>query len=243
MLIKMKYIYGPVNSRRLGLSLGISLTPYKVCSFDCVYCQLGATTHKTSERKEYIKIIDILDEFKLWLANNSSKIKELNYITFSGAGEPTLNIGIGRLIREIRKITTVPIAILTNSAHLKDPALRHALINADLIVPSLDAVTQGIFEKIDRPAKDVKIKDVIEGLINLRKEFPGKIWLEVMLIKGINDDLRQIRKLKEVIDKIDPDIIQLNSPVRKTAFQDISAVDKHKLKKIREILGNKAEII
>lgn len=239
----MKYIYGPVNSRRLGLSLGISLTPYKVCSFDCIYCQLGRTTHKTTKRKEYSNIAEILDEFKLWLANNASKIKELNYITFSGAGEPTLNIKIGRLITQIKKIITVPIAILTNSCHLNDPQVRHSLINADLIVPSLDAVTQDIFEKIDRPAKGVKIEDIIDGLINLRKEFTGKIWLEVMLIKGINDDLRHIKKLKEVINKINPDKVQLNSPVRKTPQQDILALDKNKLKKIKEILGNKAEII
>ncbi len=239
----MKYIYGPVNSRRLGLSLGISLTPYKVCSFDCLYCQLGATTHKTTRRKEYVKISEVIDELKLWLANNRPKIKELKYITFSGAGEPTLNIKIGRLISQIKKITNVPIAVLTNSAHLSDPSVRRALLSADLIVPSLNAVTQDIFEKIDRPAKGIKIKDIIDGLIKLRKEFPGKIWLEVMLLKTINDDPRQFKKLKEVINKIDPDKVQLNSPVRRPPHQDVSCVDKHQLKKIKQILGAKAQIV
>lgn len=239
----MKYIYGPVNSRRLGLSLGISLTPYKICSFDCIYCQLGQTTHKTSQRREYIHIADILSEFKLWLANNSSKIKKLNYITFSGAGEPTSNIKIGRLIREIKRITNVPIAVLTNSSHLNDPLVRRSLVDADLIVPSLDAVTQSIFEKIDLPAKGIKIEDIINGLINLRKEFSGKIWIEIMLIKGVNDDLRHIKKLKGVIDRIHPDKIQLNSPVRSLPHQNVSAIDKRKLKRIRQILGNRAKIV
>ncbi len=239
----MKYIYGPVNSRRLGFSLGISLTPYKVCSFDCVYCQLGKTTEKTTERKEYIDIKEILEEFKSWLAASHVKIKELNYITFSGMGEPTLNTQIGKLILEIRRLSAVPIAVITNSCFLSDPLLRKELINADLIVPSLDAATQGIFEKIDRPGKNINIESIIDGLIKLRKEYSGKFWLEVMLVKGINDDLEHINKLKEIIGRINPDKIQLNSPVRVTAEIDIVSVDRNKLEKIKEILGDKCEII
>ncbi len=239
----MKYIYGPVNSRRLGFSLGVSLTPYKLCSFDCVYCQLGKTTEKTTERKEYIDIKEILEEFKLWLAANSVKIKELNYITFSGMGEPTLNTQIGRLILEIKNLAVVPIAVITNSCFLSDPLLRKELINADLIVPSLDAATQEIFEKIDRPEKNINIESIIKGLIDLRKEYSGQIWLEVMLVKGINDDFNYIDKLKEIIKKINPDKIQLNSPVRLTAEPDIVSVEREKLEKIKGILGSKCEIV
>jgi len=239
----MKYIYGPVKSRRLSLSLGITLTPYKICTFDCVYCQLGRTTVLTRERKEYISLGEILNELKLWLQNNSDAAKNLNYITLSGSGEPTLNIKIGQLISEIKKITPVPIAIITDSALLSDVALRQELLGADLIIPSLDAVTPEVFSKIDRPQQDIRIEGIIEGLVSLRKEFKGQIWLEVMLVKGINDDLRQIKKLKAVVDRINPHKVQLNSPVRMTSEPNILSVDKNKLEKIKGILGEKAEII
>jgi len=239
----MKYIYGPVKSRRIGLSLGLTLTPSKACSFNCVYCQLGPTRETTLERKEYIPIQEILEELKSWLANNNQKIAELNFITLSGSGEPTLNSGLGALIREIKKITHVAVAVITNSSLLKEPDVRSQLQQADLVVPSLDAVTQSVFEKVDRPHPGIKIEEIIDALITFRKEFRGKIWLEVMLASGINDDLRQIKKLKEAIDKINPDKIQVNSPVRTTAEPGIVPVEQKKLKKIKEILGDKCEIV
>lgn len=223
--------------------MGITLTPYKICSFNCVYCQLGETTERTIERKEYIPVQEIVNELKLWLENNSLEAKNLNYITFSGAGEPTLNIKIDQLATQIKKITAMPVAVITNASLLNDASVRRSLMLADLIVPSLDAVTAGVFEKIDRPHPDIKIEEIIHGLADLRKEFQGKIWLEVMLAKGINDNLTHIRKLKDIIDKINPDKIQLNSPVRTTAEKNILAVDRKKLEKIREILGEKCEII
>lgn len=239
----MRYIYGPVKSRRLGLSLGISLTPYKICSFNCVYCQLGKSIGTTSERREYIPIQEIINELKLWLQNNSQEAKALNYITLSGSGEPTLNIKIGEFIAEIKKITSVPVAVITNASLVNVAEVRYALLEADLIVPSLDAATPEIFEKVDRPVKDIKVEDIINGLKELKKEFKGKIWLEVMIVKGINDDLAHIRKLRDIIDKINPDKIQLNSPVRSTAEENILAVDKKRLEKFKEILGDKCEII
>ncbi|MBU3958291.1 MAG: radical SAM protein [Candidatus Omnitrophica bacterium] len=239
----MKYIYGPLNSRRLGLSLGITLVPHKTCSFDCVYCQLGKTREKTKERKEYIAIEEILNELRLWLQNNSPEAKKINYITLSGSGEPTLNIKIGQLITEIKRLTSLPVAVITNSSLLADSAIRREIGNADLIVPSLDAVTGDCFEKVDRPHSQIKIEDIIEGLVNLRKEFRGKIWLEVMLARGLNDDLRHIKRLKAVIDRVNPDKIHLNSPVRVTSEENISCVDNKKLNKIKEILGDKCQII
>ena len=253
----MKYIYGPVKSRRLGWSLGISLTPYKICSFNCVYCQLGNTGDLTRERKEYVGIEEVLEELRFCLENNSLEANKLNYITLSGSGEPTLNIKIGQLIPEIKKITAVPLAIITNSSLLNDASVRQALCSADLIVPSLDAVNPEVFKHINRPHPDIKIEDIMNGLVNLRREFGGEIWLEVMLVSGINDDLRQIKKLKEVIDKINPDKIQLNSPVRTsqravvwlpiakatTAEVGVFSVSRKKLEKIKEILGEKCEII
>jgi len=239
----MKYIYGPVKSRRLGLSLGITVTPCKVCSFDCVYCQLGKTTSRTPEIKEYIKAEEILQELSLWLKSNPEAPQALNYISFSGAGEPTLNNKVGELIATIKKITPVPVAVITNASLLSNPQVRRAIGSADLIIPSLDAATAEVFARINRPQESLKLHEIIQGLITLRKEFSRQIWLEVMLVRGINDDLRHIKKLKEIIDEINPQKIQLNSPVRSTAESDCPAVDKAKLERIREILGEKCEII
>lgn len=239
----MKHIYGPIRSRRLGFSLGISLTPRKVCSLDCVYCQLGKTTRRTIERKEYIKIEEILKEIKQWIKDNPEEIKKLNYITFSGFGEPTLNTKFGQLILEIKKTASVKVAVITNSTFISGALVRKELLNADLIVPSLDAIEQDIFEKVDLPAAGIKIESIIDGLIKLRKEYSGKIWLEVMFIKGINDDIGHIKKLKIAIDRINPDKIQINSPIRKTKEQKISSLEKEKLEEIKRIFGNKAEII
>ncbi len=239
----MRHIYGPVKSRRLGFSLGLSLTPYKVCSFDCVYCQLGSTTIKTVERKEYIAIREVLDELRLWLETNASSIASLNYITLSGSGEPTLNNKIGELIAEIKKMTPVAVAVITNASLLSDPVVRQEIMQADLIVPSLDAVTETVFAKIDQPNAGIKVEEIIESLVKLRQEYRGKIWLEVMLAAGVNDDLRQIKKIKEAIDRINPDKIQLNSPVRSATQLHLRVVSAAKLKKIKALLGEKCEII
>jgi GTPase len=239
----MKYIYGPVKSRRLGFSLGVTLTPYKICSFDCIYCQQGESAGTTAQRREYISIEEITNELKLWIQDNSQEVKNLDYITLSGSGEPTLNIKIEQLIAQIKQMAAVPIAVITNASLVNIASVRHSLLNADLIIPSLDAVTTEIFRKIDRPSGDISINDIINGLIELRKEFKGKFWLEIMLVKGINDDLPHIKSLKEAVDKINPDKIQLNSPVRSTAEDNILPVDKKKLEKFKEILGEKCEII
>ena len=239
----MKYIYGPVRSRRLGFSLGLTLTPYKICSFDCIYCQLGKTQELTQQRKEYLKVDEVIGDLKSWLMNNSEEAKKLNYITISGSGEPTLNSKIGEVILEIKNITTIPLAVITNASLLGNIQVRQALLKANLIVPSLDAVTLEVLKKVDRPKEDIRIEEIISGLINLRSEFRGQIWLEIMLVKGVNDSLGHMRRLKEVVDKINPHKIQLNSPVRTTTEPDILAVNKNKLGKIKNILGDKCEII
>jgi wyosine [tRNA(Phe)-imidazoG37] synthetase (radical SAM superfamily) len=240
---RMKYIYGPVQSRRLGLSLGVSLTPYKVCNFDCIYCQLGRTSEPAGERKEYIPIEDILNELRVWLQNNTQEAKVLDYITLSGSGEPTLNTGIGELISRIKEITSARVAVITNASLLNIREVRQALLGADLLVPSLDAVLPEIFRRLNRPHPKINLDEVIEGLLALRKEFPGKIWLEIMIVRGVNDDLAHIRKLKEIIERMNPDKIQINGPVRTTVEQEVFAADKRKLNKIKEILGEKCEII
>lgn len=239
----MKYIYGPVQSRRLGLSLGISLTPHKTCSFDCVYCQLGRTQETTVERREYVKAAELIQELSLWLANNPEPARELSYVTLSGSGEPTLNTAAAEFIAWVKKNTAKSVCVITNGSTLIDPEVRRALLSADIVVPSLDAAIEPAFKAVDRPHAGIKVEDVISGLIQFRREFRGKIWLEIMLIRGKNDGNDNIRRLVEVVEDIRPDKIQLNSPVRCTTEKDALPVEPKRLEKIREMFGDKAEIV
>lgn len=239
----MKYIYGPIKSRRLGLSLGLSLSPDKVCDLDCIYCQWGSVGTTVLERKQYASCQEIVQELKYWLANHPQQAKELKFATLSGLGEPTLNTCMGELIKQVKDITGLKIAVITNSTLLGDPQVRQGLLGADLIVPSLDAVDPELFKLIDRPHCGIKLNEIIDGLVALRKEFSGLIWLEIMLVSGLNDDPAHIAALKQVIERINPDKIQLNSPVRSTAEKNVFPVERTKLEKIKESLGDKAEIV
>src|SRR3989338_5888374 len=239
----MRYLYGPVHSRRLGLSLGITLTPHKVCPFDCIYCQLGKTIIKTRKRQSYIKSNEIISELKEFLRSPALKSAAVDYISISGFGEPTLHSNITHLIAEIKKLTLIPLALFSNAALFYDPKVRRDVLEVDLLLPSLDAVTQDVFEEIDRPAPGINIEDVIKGLVVLRKKFKSRIYLEIMLVKNINDSLEYSYKFKEVIDRIKPDKIQLNIPVRSTTESWVRPPDKERLLEIKHILGETCEII
>ncbi len=224
----MKYIFGPVISRRLGASLGIDLVPYKTCTFDCIYCECGRTTNTTIERKPYIKAEDILGELRDCLKN----VPELDYITLTGSGEPVLNSKIGFLIIEIKKVTKIPIAVLTNGSLLYFEDVRRELYNADLVIPSLDAAQQATFLKIDRPYKDLDINQIIQGLILFRKEFKGLLWLEIFFAKGINDRETEIDEMIKVAKRIKPDKIQLNTIDRPPAEDFARSLSNEELKNI-----------
>lgn len=235
----MSQIFGPVPSRRLGFSLGIDTVSHKTCSLDCIYCQVGRTTNKTVERKEYISCEDILPEIEEILKQK----KRIDYITFSGSGEPTLNSRIKTMINNIKKLTSIPIVVLTNGTLLFQPRIREELMEADLIIPSLDAVSEEIFKKINRPHHSLEIDKVIDGLSAFSQEFKGKIWLEIMVVKGINDSPEEIRRMAEVTDRVKLDKIQLNTVVRPPAEEFAQSVDLENLKKIKRTLGEKCEII
>ncbi len=233
------YIFGPVPSRRLGFSLGIDLVPYKTCSLDCIYCQLGRTTNKTIKTKEYISSSLILKQLKeIFLSG-----RKIDYLTFSGSGEPTLNSKIGEMISEIKKISKIPIAVLTNGTLLTEKKMREKLKKADIVIPSLDAITPSIFEKVNRPHPSLKIDKIIAGLIKFREEFTGKIWLEIMLVAGINDSSEEIEKFIEAVEAIRPDKVQLNTVVRPPAEKWVKPVSLTKLKKIKKLFGKNCEII
>lgn len=238
----MRYIYGPVQSRRLGWSLGVNPVLTKVCNFDCVYCQLKRTTVLTRERKKYVPEEEILEELKGFFKNKPKDLK-VDCITFSGSGEPTLHKSIGRLVRAVKALTHLSVALMTNSSTLADPCVRRDLQDVDIIVPSLDAVTQGVFEKIDRPVQGIKVQDIIRGLISFRRTFRGQIWLEIMVVKGINDSPEYFKKMKKIVDKINPDRIQLNSPVRIPAEGWVRPASQATLAKARKIFGNNCDIV
>ena len=233
------YIFGPVPSRRLGLSLGVDIVPFKLCSLDCVYCQLGKTTEKTIERCDYVPLDDVLNELKERLANG---IKP-DFITISGSGEPTLNSQLGELIDEIKKITDIPVAILTNGTLLYRPDVRSDCAKADVVLPSLDAGDEPAFRKINRPHKDITFDKLLSGLIAFRKEYKGRIWLEVFLIEKFNTTTEQLAKIKDAIKLIGPDKVQLNTAVRPTAEPKVRKLNAQQLQDIALQLGDNCEVI
>jgi wyosine [tRNA(Phe)-imidazoG37] synthetase (radical SAM superfamily) len=237
----MKYIFGPVKSRRLGLSLGINIIPHKTCCFDCIYCQLGITTNKTIEQKEYVNSNEVISELKSFLQNQ--KIQKIDYITFSGTGEPSLNSKIGELISEIKKITDIPVAVITNSALLSDDSIRRSLLQADIILPTLSFMDNETFLAIHKPHSSLKFEQILNGLILLRREFKNKIWLEIMLVRSLNDNLKKLEKLKEIVDLINPDKIHLNVPVRLPKERKIYSPVRKTLIKIKNLFGESCEII
>jgi wyosine [tRNA(Phe)-imidazoG37] synthetase (radical SAM superfamily) len=236
---KKIHIYGPVPSRRLGFSLGVDILPFKTCSMNCIYCQLGAGSKTTVRRKEYIPADDVLDQIKNALARGP----KIEAITFSGSGEPTLHSGIGKIIRQIKKMTKIPIVVLTNSSGLTGKKGREDLLGADIVVPSLDAVTPEVFSRINRPHPRLTVEKIVDGLIKFRQEFAGQLWLEVMLVKGVNDGLGHLKKLKETIGRIKPDRVQLNTVVRPPAERYARPLGHRELEKIKTFLGRDIEII
>lgn len=242
----MSMIYGPVLSRRFGYSLGIDIIPFKICTYDCIYCQLGKTTNKTTERKKYINI-----DMGVFLKSLKSVIKDvrkIDYITFSGSGEPTLNTDIGILINKIKQLTSIPVIVLTNGSLLYRKGVIESIKDADLIKVSLDATDEVCFRGINKPSPSITFKKILNGLKLLLNNFNGKIWLEVMVIKNINDSIEQAGQFKKVIDYIDKigkgiDKVHLNTPIRPSEPGEVLIPDSLRLKEIKDILGKKAEII
>ncbi len=236
---KNKYVFGPVPSRRLGRSLGVDIVPFKVCTLNCIYCQLGKTPKKTIQRKDYVPLQPVLDELKEKLDQGVKP----DFITVSGSGEPTLNSRLGEFIDGIKKITDIPVAILTNGTLLTDKAVRYDCAKADLVVPSLDAADEQTFQKINRPHTDISIEKLVEGLSEFRNEFAGRIWLEVFLVKDLNTDPEQIKKIKKLIERIRPEKIHLNTAVRPTAEKHVGILDEQKLRTIADELGENCEVV
>lgn len=236
----MSRIFGPVPSRRLGRSLGIDVIPHKTCTFDCVYCECGPTTSKIHDRQEFYPLEDLVSE----LDKRLSDIPDMpDVITLSGAGEPTLYSKLGELIHEAKKLSGCPVAVITNSSLLNEPEVREEMLEADIVLPSLDAAIEDTFIKINRPHPRCKLSEIIKGLDEFLKRFKGKVLFEVLLLKGYNTDKSNLAALIETLKRFPCDRLQLNTAVRPGAVKGIKPLDAKSLVEIRDSFGSRCEII
>ena len=230
----LKYVYGPIPSRRLGRSLGVSPIPKKTCNYSCVYCQLGRTNKMTNERQEFFKLEDIIAEFKDYLKHSDA----FDVVTVVGEGEPTLYSKLGELVRTLKTLTTKPVAVITNGALLNDKQVQEDLMEADIVLPSINAYNDEISKKIDRPYGKIKFEDILNGIIEFSHKYTGELWLEIMLLDGINDDKHSIEEYKKLLKKIKYTRLYLNTPVRPPAEAYINMVKKENMKyAVEELKG------
>lgn len=237
----MHYVYGPIPSRRLGRSLGVDLIPLKTCNWNCVYCQLGRTTPLTNARQEYIPRQAILDEVAAALAHHAAG--SVDFISLVGSGEPTLHSGIGWLIRAIKAITALPVAVITNGALLYLPAVRADLAAADVVMPTLCAGSADLYQRIHRPHPEATFARLVDGLAAFRREFSGKLWVELMLLRGLNDTEPALTELAATLRRIQPDAVHVILPERPPAEPWVTPAGDEGLLRAAAILGPVAQIV
>jgi wyosine [tRNA(Phe)-imidazoG37] synthetase (radical SAM superfamily) len=229
-----RHLFGPVPSRRLGISLGIDLVPPKTCNYNCIYCECGRTTSLTANRREYVPTAEVIEELDSYLSASPG----LDYITFSGSGEPTLHSGTGEICRYIKsKFPGYRIALLTNGGLFSDKSVRDEVMDMDVIIPSLDSATETGFMKIDRPCSSAAIDEIISGLAELGKEFSGEIWLEIFVVPGVNNTDEELSALSEAVHRIAPDRVQLNTLDRPGVVEWIRAATPEEMEVFAAGLG------
>ncbi len=237
----MKYVFGPVPSRRLEQSLGIDTIPLKTCNWNCVYCQLGRTQPLTNERKEYYPSAKILAEVRKSL--KAHQPGEIDWITFVGSGEPTLHSRIGWLIQEVKGITELPVAVITNGSLLYLPEVRRELSAADAVMPTLDAGEAKLYRQINRPHPEITFERLLGGLIAFRQEYSGRLWVEVMLVQGMNDTPQALQDIAKALQRVEPDAIHISLPTRPPAETWVQIPPEESLLQARAILGHIAEVV
>jgi wyosine [tRNA(Phe)-imidazoG37] synthetase (radical SAM superfamily) len=235
----MAHLFGPVPSRRLGRSLGVDLIPPKTCPYDCIYCEVGPTTRQTRRRFSY-RTKAIIEELAQYLKEPGPAP---DVITLAGSGEPTLNLGLGRIIETVKEMTRIPVAVLTNGALLYLPEVRRELAGADIVLPSLDAAREETYRAINRPLPELTLESLLEGLTSLRREYRGQIWLEVMLLKGINDTPEELAHLRRALAPIAPDKVQLNTAVRPVVVAGVRPLEMGEMEAVAAALGGPVEVI
>ncbi|MBN1306788.1 MAG: radical SAM protein [Chitinispirillaceae bacterium] len=232
-------IFGPVPSRRLGHSLGIDLVPFKTCTYDCLYCQLGRTTVKTLERKVYVPPEEIVQQ----LAEKLKQPQPVDYITLSGSGEPTLYLKTAELIGRIKVMTDIPVAVLTNGSLLWDKTVREGLMEADLVIPSLDAGNDPLFQLVNRPCPGIIFDKMVAGIQQFKQEFKGALWLEIFLLDGITATQAAVEEIAFHALHISPDKVQLNTVSRPPCEKNARAVPRARMLRLAEMFDAPAEVI
>jgi len=235
----MQNVFDPVPSRRLGYSLGVDIIPPKYCSYDCIYCQAGKTTDKEILRKRFYDPEVIVAQ----VADRVATTQQVDIITFSGSGEPTLNLDLGVMIRGVKKRVATPVAVITNGSLLHDREVRADLAEADVVLPSLDAVSEEAFKRINRPHPLLDVESVIAGLKKFRQGYTGPIWLEIMLIRNVNDDPDELKKMAHIVSTLGMDKIQLNTVTRPPSDEKAGRLEEDKLQAICKLFGPACEVI
>jgi len=218
-----KYIYGPVPSWRLGSSLGVDLLSerFKICTFDCIYCQINEPTNFTLKRKVYVSTEELMEEIK------QVPQVHIDYITFSGRGEPTLAKNLGEAISEVKKIRPEPIAVLTNSSLIDRKDVREELSLADLVCFKIDASCVNIFNEINRPERGISFERILEGIKEFKGQYKGKLALQVMFVGANKLEAENIAK---IAFQIKPDEVQINTPLRECGVKPLSREDMLRIK-------------
>jgi len=237
----MQAVFGPVPSRRLGRSLGIDPIPLKTCNWNCVYCQLGRTAPLTCERRDYVPAALIVEQVRTVLESRRSG--EVDWLTFVGSGEPTLHERLGWIIRQVKAMTPVPVAVITNGSLLYRPDVREELSAADAVLPSLDAGSASLYRAVNRPHPEFTFNRLVDGLVEFRRSYSGKLWIEVMLVENLNDGEPALRDLAAVLARIEPDEVHISLPLRPPAEVWVKPADGHGLARATEILGSVARIL
>ena len=237
----MKHVFGPVPSRRLGQSLGIDPIPFKTCNWNCVYCQLGRTTPLTDVRLNYFPPQEIVSEVGAALASHQPG--EIDWVTFVGSGEPTLHRSLGWMVRQVKGMTSIPVAVITNGSLLSQPDVREELLAADAVLPTLDAGNEKLYRAINRPHPAFGFNNLVEGLVAFRAAYEGKLWLEVMLVQGLNDTEPALRELSFAVQRIRPDEVHVSLPIRPPAEAWVKPPDEEGLMRATALLGGSARVI
>jgi len=226
------HLFGPVPSRRLGRSLGIDLVPFKTCSYDCVYCQLGPTTERTCERREWVPVQAVLEEIE---ARFSGEVSGIDYLTFSGSGEPTLHARIGELIRDLKQRSSIPVAVLTNGSLLWQKEVQDDLMAADLVIPSLDAPDAHLFQRVNRPHPDLDFEQVVDGMARFGERYPGTVWLEIFLLAGITGMAGEVKRLAGLVRRLKPACVQLMTVARPPQEEFATAVSREQMERLAQL--------
>jgi wyosine [tRNA(Phe)-imidazoG37] synthetase (radical SAM superfamily) len=237
----MNHVFGPVPSRRLGQSLGIDPIPFKTCNWNCVYCQLGRTTPLTDVRRDYFPPEEIVAEVRDAL--DAHQPGEIDWVTFVGSGEPTLHRSLGWMVRQVKGLTSTPLAIITNGSLLSQPEVQEELLAADAVLPTLDAGNEKLYRAINRPHPSFGFSNLVEGLVAFRGAYPGKLWLEVMLVEGLNDTEAALQELAAVVERIHPDEVHISLPIRPPAEPWVKPPNEEGLMRATALLGGIARVI